>query len=123
MRTLSRRHRVRSSQGDMRPCEGMRTVNPHAAGVARGAHASMAGVPDGDDQQLGRAFGTSTADLASLADWCIDRGLQTGALASTGVYWIPLCETLEARGIQGCLISAQAVTHVPGRKSDVLDCP
>jgi transposase len=83
----------------------------------------MAGVPDGDDQQLGRAVGTDTAELASLADWLIDRGIQTVALASTGVYWIPLCETLEARGIQGCLISAQAVTHVPGRKSDVLDCP
>jgi hypothetical protein len=95
MRTLSRRHRVRSSQGDMRPCEGMRTVHPHAAGVARGAHASMAGVPDGDDQQLGRAFGTDTAALEALADWCIDRSLQTVALASTGVSWMPLCATLE----------------------------
>jgi transposase len=38
------------------------------------------------------------------------------------VYWIPLFETLEARGVQCCLISAQAIKHVPGRKSDVLDC-
>jgi transposase len=30
---------------------------------------------------------------------------------------------LEARGIQGCLIRAQSLQHVPGRKSDVRDCP
>ena len=28
----------------------------------------------------------------------------------------------EARGIQGCLISAQSLQQVPGRTSDVLDC-
>ena len=122
MSKLSKRHRVRSSQGEIRPFEGMRTVNPHAAGVDIGAHEIMACVPDGDDQQLVRAFGTYTADLESLADWFIDRGIQTVAMESTGVYWIPLFETLEARGIQGCLISAQAIKHVPGRKSDVLDC-
>ena len=122
MRTLSKRHRARSSQGETRPFEGMRTANLHAAGVDIGAHEIMAGVPDGDDQQLVRAFGTSTADLEALADWCMDRGIQTAAMESTGVYWIPLFETLEAHGIQCCLISAQAIKHVPGRKSDVLDC-
>jgi len=43
-------------------------------------------------------------------------------MESTGVYWIPLFETLEARGIQCGLISAQSIKHVPGRKSEVLDC-
>ena len=84
MRTLRRRHRARSSQGATRPFEGMRTVNPHAAGVEIGAHAIMACVPDGDDQQLVHACGTYPVDLASLLDWCIDRGLQTVAMASTG---------------------------------------
>src|SRR5712691_9683713 len=122
MSTLSKRHRARSSQGETRPFEGMRTVNLHAAGVDSGAHEIMACVPDGDDQQLVRAFGTYTADLEALADWFMDRGIQTAAMESTGVYWIPLFETLEAHGIQCCLISAQAIKHVPGRKSDVLDC-
>ena len=52
----------------------------------------------------------------------MDRGIQTVAMESTGVYWIPLFETLEARGLRCCLISASAIKHVPGRKSDVLDC-
>jgi transposase len=100
----------------------MHQVNPHAAGVDIGAHEIMACVPNGDDQQLVRAFGTYTAALDTLADWFVDRGIQTAAMESPGVYWIPLFETLEAHGIQCCLISAQAIKHVPGRKSDVLDC-
>jgi hypothetical protein len=35
---------------------------------------------------------------------------------------MPLFETREAPGMQCCLISAQAIKHVPGRKSDGLDC-
>jgi transposase len=122
MSKLSKHNRRRSSPGEARPFDGMSKITAHAAGVDIGAHEIMACVPDGDDQQLVRAFGTYTADLDALADWFVDRGIQTAAMESTGVYWIPLFETLEARGIQCCLISAQAIKYVPGRKSDVLDC-
>lgn len=122
MRKLSRRPRARSSQGDTRPFEGRRTVNLHAAGVDIGAHEIMAGVPDGDDQQLGRAFGTDTAALEALADWFLARGRQTAAMASTGVEWLPRFEPLEAHGLPGCLRSAPALKHGPGRQSEVLDC-
>ena len=122
MSKLSKRHRARSSQGETRPFAGMRQVTPHAAGVDIGAHEIVACVPDGDDQQIVRTFGTYTADLQTLADWFVDCGIQTVAMESTGVYWIPLFEELEARGLQCCLISAQSIKRVPGRKSDVLDC-
>jgi transposase len=122
MSKLSKRPRTRSSQGEARPFAGMRKVTPHAAGVDIGAHEIVACVPDGDDQQIVRTFGTYTADLQTLADWFVDRGIQTVAMESTGVYWIPLFEELEARGLQCCLISAQSIKRVPGRKSDVLDC-
>ena len=98
MSKLSTRHRIRSSQGEVRPFEGMRQVNPHAAGVDIGAHEIVACVPDGDAQQIVRTFGTYTADLQALADWFVDRGIETVAMESTGVYWIPLFEELEARG-------------------------
>jgi hypothetical protein len=62
MRKLRKRHRSRASQGDSRPFDGMPTVNASAAGGAIGAYDIMACVPDGDDQQLVRAFGTSTTD-------------------------------------------------------------
>jgi transposase len=48
--------------------------------------------------------------------------IQTVAMESTGVYWIPLFEVLEARGFKCCLISATSIKRFPGRKSDVLDC-
>jgi transposase len=43
-------------------------------------------------------------------------------MESTGVYWIPLYQILEARGFQVFLVNAQHVKNVPGRKSDVSDC-
>jgi transposase len=101
----------------------MRQVNPHAAGVDIGAQEIVACVPDGHDRQIVRPFGTSTADLHALAAWCLARGSETVAMESTGVYGMPLCEELAARGLPGCRISAQSSKRVPGRKSDVLDCP
>jgi transposase len=63
MSKRSNRHRTRSSQGEARPFAGMRKINSHAAGVDIGAHEIVACVPDGDDQQIVRTFGTYTADL------------------------------------------------------------
>ena len=100
----------------------MRQITPHAAGVDMGAHEIVACVPDGEDQPIVRTFGPSTADLQTLADWFVDRGIQTVAMESTGVSWIPLCEERASRGFQCCLLSAQSIKRVPGRKSDVIDC-
>ena len=43
-------------------------------------------------------------------------------MESTGVYWIPICEILEARGFQAQVVNARHLKNVPGRKSDVQDC-
>ncbi|MBC7481189.1 MAG: IS110 family transposase, partial [Rhizobacter sp.] len=45
-----------------------------------------------------REFGAPTDDLNAMADWLIACGVDTVALESTGVYWIPLYEVLEQRG-------------------------
>jgi len=37
-----------------------------------------------------RRFGTFTAALDALADWLLDCGFTTVAMASTGVYGIPV---------------------------------
>ena len=118
MRTLRQRHRAPSSHGALRSCDGMRTSNACAAGVDMGAHAIMAGVPDGDDQQIVRACGPSPAERDSLAAWGIARGSQTVAMASTGVSGMPRCETREARGIPCWVSRAASVPPVPGRTSD-----
>jgi hypothetical protein len=55
-----------------------------------GAHASVACVPDGEAQQIVRTCGTYPAALQTLAGWFVDRGMQTVAMDSTGVSWLPL---------------------------------
>jgi hypothetical protein len=114
MRQVSTSHRAQSSQEAIRAFDGMSTINACAAGVDMGAHAIMACGPDGDDQQIVRAFGPSTADCDSREDWFIDRGRQTVAMESTGVYGMPRFETRAARGIPCCLLRASSMKHVPG---------
>lgn len=109
-------------EAEVRPFAGMHRLHPHAAGVDIGAHEIMVSIPDTDQTQIVRAFGTYTVDLQALADWLVEHGIQTVAMESTGVYWIPLFETLETHGLECCLISATAIKRFPGRKSDVLDC-
>jgi transposase len=63
-----------------------------------------------------------TDDLNTVADWLLACGVDTVALESTGVYWIPLYEVLERRGLKVWLVDARQMRYVPGRKSDVQDC-
>jgi len=56
-----------------------------------------------------------------MADWLTALGITTVAMESTGVYWIPAFEILEARGFEVLLVNARDVKHVPGRKTDVSD--
>ena len=43
-------------------------------------------------------------------------------MESTRIYWIPLFEILEERGLEVLLVNARHVKNVSGRKTDVLDC-
>ena len=98
-------------------------TNPDAAGVDVGADAHWACVRADRDPEPVRRFGTCTADLEALAAWLQRCGVTTVAMESTGVYWIPLYELLEARGFQVLLVDARQVARAPGRpKSDAKDC-
>jgi transposase len=68
-----------------------------------------------------RSFGTFTTDLHRLVDWFEECGVETVAMESTSVYWIPVFELLEARGFEVFLVNARDAKHVPGRKTDVSD--
>src|SRR5260370_5424451 len=74
--------------------------------------------PDGTVQRDVRTFGTMTADLLALSDWLTGRGIQVLAMESTGVYWRPASNLLEA-GRQILLVNPQHLKTVPGRKTDV----
>lgn len=97
-------------------------MRPNAGGIDIGAREIFVAVPADRDTDSVRSFPTFTEDLHALADWLQACRVDTVAMESTGVYWIPLFQILEARGIEVHLVNAQHVHHVPGRKSDVLDC-
>ncbi|RPJ59882.1 MAG: IS110 family transposase [Dehalococcoidia bacterium] len=97
-------------------------INRHAAGIDIGSKSHFVAVPLGTDDQPVREFSTFTVDLEKLAEWLISCNVTTVAMESTGVYWIPVFEILESRGIEVKLVNARHVKNVPGRKSDVLDC-
>lgn len=99
----------------------LKMVNPAAAAIDIGSTMHMAAVnPDAYDTPV-RAFGTFTQDLHDLADWFEACGVTSVAMESTGVYWIPAFEVLEARGFDVILVNARYAKNVPGRKTDVSD--
>lgn len=100
----------------------LKRINPNAAGVDCGSAEHYVAVPADRDEVSVRAFKTFTDDLHRLADWLIRCGTTTVAMEATGVYWLPLYEILEARGLEVVLVNARHVKNVPGRKSDVSDC-
>jgi transposase len=97
-------------------------THPNAAGIDIGSAAHYVAVPPERDDEPVREFASFTVDLEAIADWLSACGVDTVAMESTGVYWIPLYELLESRGFTVLLINARHVKNVSGRKSDVLDC-
>ena len=97
-------------------------VNPNAAGIDVGSEVHYVAVPPDRDPEPVRSFKCFTADLNVLADWLDECGIETVAMESTSVYWIPVYQILESRGFEVILVNARHVKSVPGRKTDVLDC-
>src|SRR6516225_7068428 len=114
--------------------EPLRLTHRHAAGIDVHSAVHWVAVPPGDappppaDHPANlpahvRCFGACTADLIALADWLAECGVKTIAMESTGIYWIPLFELLESRGLEVFLVQPRQSRRAPGRpKSDVLDC-
>jgi len=116
---MARRNRAQPTPVRRR---GLELTHPNAAGVDIGSASHYVAVPADRDDEPVREFASFTADLNRLADWLTACGVDTVAMESTGVYWIPLFELLDARGFTVLLVNARHVKNVSGRKSDVLDC-
>jgi transposase len=97
-------------------------AHPNAAGIDIGSASHWVALPPDRDDEPVREFKSFTGDLQRLADWLQACAVDTVAMESTGVYWIPLFELLESRGLTVYLVNARHVKNVSGRKSDVLDC-
>src|SRR5262245_23843690 len=93
-------------------------VYPNAAGLDIGSEEIVVAVPPARDPEPVRVFRTFTPDLQALVNWLVACGIDTVAMESTGVFWVPIYDLLEQHGIRPYLVNARHVKTVPGRKSD-----
>ncbi len=114
---MARRRKRKSTK--MQP---LRVIQPNAAGIDIGANEIYIAVPEDRCENPVRCFSTFTEDLHSAAKWMKFCGVESVAMESTGVYWIPVFQVLESHGFEVILVNAHHVKNVPGRKTDVQDC-
>src|SRR5438105_5216873 len=92
--------------------QALTITHPNSAGIDIGSASHYVAVPPDRDDEPVREFASFTADLHRLADWLAACGVDTVAMESTGVYWIPLYELLDARGFTVLLVNARHVQHM-----------
>ena len=68
-----------------------------------------------------KTYHTTTAGLRQLVSWLQSMGVGHLAMESTGVYWRPVFNMLEATDIEVMVVNAGHMKQVPGRKTDVKD--
>jgi transposase len=72
-----------------------------------------------DERQI-RTFSTMSQDLLALSDWLSTQGITHVAMESTGEYWKPVYNLLEANFVV-LVANAQHIKTVPRRKTEVKD--
>jgi len=93
-------------------------IKLNAAGIDLGAEDFFVSV----DGESVKSFKTYTSSLRSLVNHLECHSIQTVAMESTGVLWLPLYDMLEARGIEVFLVNAAHAKNIPAQKSDPADC-
>lgn len=100
-------------------------VRRYVAGIDLAGHAEhyVCGPRKDDGSHDIEHFGTTTSELQRMVVWMKERNVESAAMESTSVYWIPVYDTLESSGIECILVDTRTVKMVPGRKSDIhQDC-
>ena len=99
------------------------TIQPNVAGIDIGSEEHwVCGPPREDGQPNVRVFRTTTKRLEEMTEWLLELGVESVAMESTYVYWIPVYEMLEEAGLEVVLVNARQMHNVPGRKTDMQDC-
>lgn len=114
--------RAKAAPGKRAVAAALERLNRNAAGIDVGGASHFVAVPEDRDDEPVREFASFTAELYRMADWLKSCGIETVAMESTGVYWIPLFQVLEERGFEVRLVDARQLKRAPGRKTDVADC-
>ncbi len=125
------KHRHRASRQSPQKRKGKRAATPvrlelqqlklDAAGIDIGSQEHYVAVPADRDPEPVRSFGSFTPDLHEMAAWLKQCRINTVAMESTGVYWIPVFQILESHGFEVILVNPRYAKNVSGRPTDVGD--
>jgi transposase len=105
--------------------EALPVLRPHAAGIDIGSrsHGVCVGFTTQAASCLIQEFPAHTAGLRAIAAFLHKHQVNTVALESTGIYWIPLYELLQAEGFEVLLVDPSYSHQLRGRpKTDRRDC-
>src|SRR5215475_16187678 len=78
----------------------LRVIYTRAAGIDVGSTFHVVAVPPELSAEPVQTFQSFTGDLYRLAHWLVDLGVTTVAMESTGIYWIPVFDILEAHSLE-----------------------
>jgi transposase len=104
--------------------DGFPVLRRNVAGIDLGSTSHWVCGPtiEGSEREV-EEVGATTPELEKLAHWLRERKVESVAMESTGVYWIPVHEFLERQGFEVLLVSTREFAQVPGRKkTDRVDC-
>ena len=99
--------------------------HPHAAGIDVGSrsHWVCVGFTTEAPSCLIQEFPAHTDGLKAIAAFLREHQVNTIALESTGIYWVPLYELLQAEGFEVLLVDPSYSHQLRGRpKTDRRDC-
>jgi transposase len=105
--------------------EALPVQHPHAAGIDIGSRSHWVCVGFGGeaDSCLTREFPAHTAGLKAIAAFLREHQVDTVAMESTGIYWVPLYELLQTEGFEVLLVDPSYSHQLRGRpKTDRRDC-
>ncbi len=98
----------------------MDIVVEHGAGLDVHQETVVATIDGPGIKKETQTYGTVTNELFRLRDWLKKNSITHVAMESTGIYWKPVFNILEA-DFEVVLVNARHIKHVPGRKTDVSD--
>ena len=98
-------------------------IQANVAGIDIGSREMyVCGPAQGKGQREMRVFATTTGQIQACVAWLKQQKVQSVAMESTGVYWIPVLEIMEGSGLETLLVDTRPLSRVPGRKTDAEDC-
>jgi transposase len=116
--------RKSTKKRERKTVEGLLVIRANVAGIDIGSQTHwVCGPADASGERPVRTFRSTTPQLEEMARWLKELEVESVAMESTHVYWIPPYELLESQGFEVQLVNSRHVSSVAGRrKTDKLDC-